>query len=65
MSVYANKTIIDLEDVIARLTFVDEKAPIQEGLPPQTSRAAEVVMTVGDLEALGASIERALRRHRA
>jgi len=52
MAVFANKFTIQTNDV-GRIVFVDERAPIAEGLPMSSSTAAEVVMTLENLEVLG------------
>jgi len=51
-AVYANKFTLQLSDV-ARIVFVDEQVPPAQGLPKSVSTAAEVVMTLDNLKALG------------
>lgn len=48
---YANKFTIEINDV-ARIVFVDERAPSAPGLPMASSTAAEVVMTLSNFVAL-------------
>lgn len=51
MSVYANKFVIELND-IARIVFIDERMPISKGLPSSSSTMADVVMTRTNLQSL-------------
>lgn len=62
MAVFANKFMVELTDV-ARIVFVDERAPAGQGLPMATSTAAEVVMTVTNLEILRGLIDKTLKKH--
>jgi hypothetical protein len=43
-AVYANKFTIEANDM-ARIVFVDERAPVKEDMPMSSATAAEVVMT--------------------
>jgi hypothetical protein len=48
---YANKFRIEISDV-TRLVFIDERAPVAEGLPMSTATQAEIVVTHANLRAL-------------
>jgi hypothetical protein len=48
---YANKFTIEINDV-ARIVFVDERAPAAPGLPMSVQTATEVVMSHGNFLAL-------------
>jgi hypothetical protein len=49
--VYANKFTVEINDM-ARIVFVDERAPISEGVPMASTTAAEVVLTHSNFIAL-------------
>jgi hypothetical protein len=59
-AVYANKFTLQLNDV-ARIVFVDEHAPLAQGVPMSSSTAAEVVMTLANLKALNEAITKILQ----
>src|ERR1700678_1645386 len=54
---YANKFTVEINDV-ARIVFIDERAPLKPGLPMASVTAAEVVMTHANLVALGEIIKK-------
>jgi len=48
---YSNKFTVETNDV-ARIVFVDERAPLKPGLPMASVTAAEIVMTHANFIAL-------------
>lgn len=48
---YSNKFVVEINDV-ARVVFVDERAPIAEGMPMSSQTATEIVMTHSNFIAL-------------
>jgi hypothetical protein len=42
---YANKFSIELGPEVARVVFMDERAPIAEGIPKSIAEAGNLVMT--------------------
>jgi hypothetical protein len=50
-AVYSNRFTIEISDV-ARIVFVDERAPAAQGLPTQSVTATEVVLSRGNFIAL-------------
>lgn len=61
-AVYASKFTLQLSDM-ARIVFVDERSPLAEGLPMGSGTAAEVVITLANLEALNETIAKTLAQH--
>lgn len=61
MAIYTNKFTIEMNDV-ARIVFIDERAPAAQGLPMASSTAVEVIMTIDNLKSLGVVITEAIRK---
>ena len=48
---YANRFTVEINDIV-RIVFVDERAPIEPGLPMASATATEVVMTADNARLL-------------
>ncbi len=60
-AVYSNKFTLELNDV-ARIVFVDERAPKAKGWPMASVTAAEVILTHNNLKALYELIGNGLKK---
>lgn len=59
---YANKFTIEVNDV-ARIVFVDERAPAAQGLPMSAVTSAEIVVTYANLKSLCTLMAQIIEKH--